>query len=149
MKPTIVGWREYCRLPDLYPLPILAKIDTGAWSSTLHAANIEIIEGDIETRVSFSLEEDGPVIERPLEGWRRVRPTSGHESLRPTIRTDLEFGGGHDHDIEVCLADRSRMRHRLILGRSFLRLGYIVNPSRQAVHGGDRSEDRVRIKRTD
>jgi hypothetical protein len=77
-----------------------------------------------------------------------VRPTSGHETLRPTIRTDLEFGGGHDHDIEVCLADRSSMRHRLILGRAFLRLGYIVNPSRQAIHGGNRSEDRVRIERS-
>ncbi|HJM77185.1 MAG TPA: RimK/LysX family protein [Candidatus Thalassarchaeaceae archaeon] len=149
MKPTIVGWREYCRLPDLYPFTILAKIDTGAWSSTLHAANIEIIEGDIETRVRFNLEEGGPVIERPLEGWRRVRPTSGHETLRPTIRTDLEFGGGHDHDIEICLADRSSMRHRLILGRSFLRRGYIVNPSRQAIHGEDRSESRVRVDSSD
>ena len=63
--------------------------------------------------------------------------------------TMQNWGGGHDHDMEICLADRSSMRHRLILGRSFLRNGYIVNPSRQVVQGAERSEDRIRIERSD
>ena len=44
IRPVIIGWREWVGLPELQRAPLLAKIDTGAWSNTLHAADIEIIE---------------------------------------------------------------------------------------------------------
>ena len=56
MKPTIIGWREWCRLPELSHNPMLAKIDSGAWSNTIHAEEIEIIEGFPESIVKFRLE---------------------------------------------------------------------------------------------
>ena len=62
--------------------------------------------------------------------------------MRPVIRTTLEMAS-FDFDVEMCLADRSRMRHRLILGRNFLRLGFIINPSRQCVHTMIRSDGRA------
>ena len=68
--------------------------------------------------------------------------------MRPVIRTTLEIAS-LDFDIEMCLADRSRMRHRLILGRNFLRLGFIVNPSRQCVHTMIRSDVRATTERTE
>ena len=146
IKPTIIGWREWVGLPELQSGSLLAKIDTGAWSNTMHAIEIEIVEGGLENRVRFRQEDEGPIIERPLHKWRRVRDTGGHESMRPVIRTTLEIAS-LDFDIEMCLADRSRMRHRLILGRNFLRLGFIVNPSRQCVHTMIRSDVRATTER--
>lgn len=131
-------------MPELQRAPVLAKIDTGAWSNTLHATDIEIVESSLESRIRFRLEDDGRWIERPLSRWRRIRDTSGHETMRPVIRTTIEIAS-RDFDVEVCLADRSQLKHRMILGRNFLRLGFVVNPSRQCIHTMIRSEDRVEM----
>ena len=98
IKPTIIGWREWVGLPELQSGSLLAKIDTGAWSNTMHAIEIEIVEGGLENRVRFRQEDEGPIIERPLHKWRRVRDTGGHESMRPVIRTTLEMAS-FDFDV--------------------------------------------------
>ena len=131
-------------MPELQRVPLLSKIDTGAWSNTLHAADIEIIESRPESRIRFRLEEEGGWVERPIQRWRRIMDTGGHETMRPVIRTTIEIAS-RDFDVEVCLADRSRLKHRMILGRNFLRLGFVVNPSRQCIHTMVRSEDRVEM----
>ena len=144
IRPAIVGWREWVGLPEISRPPILAKIDTGAWSNTLHASDIEVIESSPETRIRFRLEDGGRWVERPLFRWRRIRDTGGHETMRPVVRTTIEIAS-RDFDVEVCLADRSQLKHRMILGRNFLRLGFIVNPARQCIHTMIRSEDRVEM----
>ena len=58
IRPAVVGWREWVGLPEIQRAPVLAKIDTGAWSNTLHAADIEIIESVPESRIRFKLEEN-------------------------------------------------------------------------------------------
>ena len=78
-RPAIIGWREWIGLPELKRGPLLAKIDTGAWSNSLHAAEIEVLESPPESKVRFRIEEDW--IERPIFKWRRIRDTGGHDSL--------------------------------------------------------------------
>ena len=56
---VMIGWREWVGIPELEGEPLLAKMDTGAWSNTLHASEIEVIESDLETQVRFRLSEDG------------------------------------------------------------------------------------------
>ena len=141
-RPAIIGWREWIGLPELKREPLLAKIDTGAWSNTLHAAEIEVLESPPESKVRFRIEEDW--IERPIFKWRRIRDTGGHDSLRPVIRTTLEIAS-RDFDVEVCLADRTKMKHKMILGRNFLRMGFIVDPARQCIHTMMRSKMRIRM----
>ena len=141
-RPAIIGWREWIGLPELNRGPLLAKIDTGAWSNTLHAAEIEVLESLPESKVRFRIEEGW--IERPIFKWRRIRDTGGHESLRPVIRTTLEIAS-RDFDVEVCLADRTKMKHKMILGRNFLRMGFIVDPARQCIHTMMRSNKRVKM----
>jgi hypothetical protein len=141
---VMVGWREWVGIPELDEGPLLAKMDTGAWSSTLHASDIEIIESDLENRVRFRISEESEWIERPVSGWRRIRDTGGHETLRPVIRTTLEMAGV-DFDIELCLKDRSLMRHRLILGRRFLRGNFCVHPGRECIHPSNRTIPRISI----
>ena len=51
IRPAVVGWREWVGLPEIQRAPVLAKIDTGAWSNTLHAADFEIIESEPESRI--------------------------------------------------------------------------------------------------
>jgi len=139
---AMIGWREWVGIPELEDGALLAKMDTGAWSNTLHASDIEIIESDLESRVRFRLEEDGEWTEKPVHDWRRVRDTGGHETMRPVIRTSLEIAG-MDFDIELCLKDRSLMRHRFILGRRFLREHFCVHPGKQCIHSSERTLPRI------
>jgi len=141
---VIIGWREWIRLPDLETSPIKAKTDTGAWSNTLHAIDVKIDNNKNTEFVNFRLKENGRIIKKKIQRWRNVRDTSGKETLRPVIRTKLEISG-RDYQVEICLQDRSKMKHRLILGRNFLRNGFIVNPSREYMHTMIRTMPRIVI----
>ena len=99
---TVLGWREWIGLPELESGATLAKMDTGAWSNTLHAEEISLTDNGMERIVKFRLSKNGNWFERPLHEWRRVRDTGGHDTLRPVIRTTLEVAG-EDHDIQICL----------------------------------------------
>ena len=128
----------------MVPTSLLQSVGI-AWSNTIHAEEIEIIKGFPESIIKFRLENEKSWIERPLHRWRRVRPTSGEQVLRPTFLSTIEIAG-HDHPrVEIALADRSKMKHRIILGRNFLRIGYIINPNRQCIHTMVRSKNRITI----
>ena len=144
MTRTVLGWREWIGLPELEGGATMAKMDTGAWSNTLHAEEISLADNGLEQVVRFRLAKNGNWIECPLHEWRRVRDTGGHDTLRPVIRTTLKIAG-EDHDIELCLQDRSRMSHRLILGRKFLR-AFIIDPSNQCLHAKERTNPRIRTR---
>ncbi len=139
---TVLGWREWIGLPELEAGATLAKMDTGAWSNTLHAEEISLSDNGMERTVKFRLAKNGNWIERPLHEWRRVRDTGGHDTMRPVIRTTLEIAG-EDHDIHLCLQDRSRMRHRIILGRRFLRQ-FVIDPVEDCLHPKERTFPRNR-----
>ena len=130
---VIIGWREWVRIPDLDTNLIMAKTDTGAWSNALNALDIKIINKENNQYVKFKLIKEGNTFTREIVRWRKVRNTSGYATLRPVISTKLEIAGRY-HQVEICLQNRSKMKHRIILGRNFLRNGFIVNPSRQCIH---------------
>ena len=72
---TVLGWREWIGLPELEAGATMAKMDTGAWSNTLHAEEISLSNNGMENVVKFRLAKNGNWIQRPLYQWRRVRNT--------------------------------------------------------------------------
>jgi hypothetical protein len=40
---VMIGWREWVGMPELEGEPLLAKMDTGAWSNTLDVRKYDII----------------------------------------------------------------------------------------------------------
>ncbi len=130
---TIVGWREWIAVPDLGIHRLYAKLDSGANTCSLHALNVEPLETCEGMWVRFRLDVGGTPILAPLTGWRRVKDSGGHVTLRPTIQTDLWLGG-RKMSVEFTLADRSRMKHRLIIGRRALSNGYLIDSCRTCLH---------------
>ncbi|MFQ3321203.1 MAG: hypothetical protein ACI9O1_000280, partial [Candidatus Thalassarchaeaceae archaeon] len=110
---VIIGWREWVRIPDLESNLIMAKTDTGAWSNALNALDIEIINKENNQYAKFKLIKDGKIFTRKIVRWRKVRDTSGRATLRPVISTKLEIAG-RDYQVETCLQNRSKMKHRII-----------------------------------
>lgn len=132
---TVVGWREWLRLPDLCDTRIKVKVDTGARSSCLHAFNVEVQEEDGQQIVRFDIHpiqnstEKTVRVSSPLIEYRTVRSSSGHEELRPVIRTLARFGE-ITWPIEITLTNRDQMGFRMLLGRRAMAHRFIVDPAK-------------------
>lgn len=139
-RPTI-GWREWVRLDELCDVPIKAKIDTGARTSSLHAFNLEIgTSPDGETIASFEIHpiqrsaKPAQSVKAEVVEFRKVRSSTGHTELRPVIRTPVSFGP-HRFTIEVTLTSRDAMGFRMLLGRAAVRRRFLVDPGRSYIQG--------------
>ncbi len=139
--PLIVGWREWAVLSLAEDVPVRAKIDTGAASSSLHASNIVQASDPFGRQIAsfdLHLDDDRSVKTRiqwhPVIGSRMVLSSSGHWSSRPVIELGLRLGNTV-FDTEVTLASRDEMEYRLLIGRAALRKRFCVDPSRSFVLG--------------
>ncbi len=128
-----VGWREWARLPELGVRRLKAKFDTGARACALHAHKFEIVEKGKDQYIRFKLRETSKWRTCKCIGYRIIKDTGGRVSERPAIMTPIVVGGER-FEMEVCLTDRSNMRHRLIIGRQEIRGRFLVDASRTFIH---------------
>lgn len=131
----VVGWREKIRLPDLKVAVIKAKVDTGARTSALHAEDIKIVRTKSGARVRFTVfphrrsRHRQVRVSAPFVGYRKVKSSIGHVTERPVVLTTLDLGG-HLCLIEITLVNRDIMGFRMLLGRSAIPPGVLVDPKR-------------------
>jgi hypothetical protein len=132
---VIVGWREWAALPDLGIHRIKAKVDTGARSSSLHAYDMKRFRRKGVSMIRFKvhpIQRDFRTVveaEAELVDLRKVRSSSGVQTLRPVIATTLRLGA-HEWTIEVTLVRRDAMGFRMLLGRQAVRGHALVDPGR-------------------
>ncbi|HLS97881.1 MAG: RimK/LysX family protein [Porticoccaceae bacterium] len=121
------GERVYGWLEKAVVLPVGAtvdiKLDSGAWTSSMDAKDIETFRQDGKQWVRFDLRlEDhvsGAVRHRemrlPLERITRVRGAGG-EDLRPVVTLPVCIGDRVFHE-QFTLRDRENMTYPVLLGR--------------------------------
>lgn len=131
--PIEIGWREWLALPDLGIPAIKAKVDTGARTSALHTEFQDIFEERGVMKVRFGVQplqrKKYPEIVCIAEvvDRRAVRDSGGHSEKRLVIRTGLSIGQ-HQREIELTLTNRADMLFNMLLGRTALTGGILVNP---------------------
>jgi len=115
-------------LLDLYEIAV--KIDTGAFTSSIHCKNV--IEEDGLLKCNFLDEEhpdyDGKEIIFEHYQMAKVKSSNGVVQTRYKIKTKIILFG-EKHDIQLTLSDREEMRFPVLLGRKFLNKKYIVDTS--------------------
>jgi len=132
-SPRLVGWREWAALPDLGLPRIKAKLDTGAWTSVVHAWDVQPFENGGQEWVRFVLHprqrdrKESIQCEAKVADRRHITSSSGHREQRYVIETVIEFGA-EAWPIELGLTDRDEMGFRLLIGRKALRGRFIVDP---------------------
>ena len=130
----MIGWREWCVLPELGLPPVKAKVDTGARTSCLHAFTIEPYSKDGKQWVNFGIHPhqhdneteiycDAEVIDQ-----REVSDSGGHKEKRYVILTQLILGQ-QEWPIEITLSNRDTMLFRMLLGRTAMYNHLTVDPA--------------------
>ncbi|GAA4365298.1 ATP-dependent zinc protease [Kangiella marina] len=127
-----VGWKEEAKLSELKIDPIKVKVDTGAKTSSLHAFDIHSFEKNGVSFVEFKTCPDKrhpkKVIECHCEviDYRKITSSNGQTQLRYVIRTPITIGD-KTWDIDITLADRKKMRYKMLLGREAMK-NLLVSP---------------------
>ncbi len=131
----IIGRLEYIDLPEWRVQDIEAKIDTGAYSSSLHCHQIELLKKNSVDIVRFNLlDPDHPaynekLFELPVHDVREVKSSNGLSEKRVFIKTTLLMFN-KIYKIELSLADRSEMKYPLLIGRKFINKKFLVDVSK-------------------
>ncbi|MFN7877288.1 MAG: ATP-dependent zinc protease [Pirellula sp.] len=134
----LAGWCESVSLPGLGIEAVVAKLDTGAVVSSLHATQIEYFSKKRCEWVRFRTIDMGAhttsVVrcEARLLSKRSIRSSNGSVELRPVVETSL-YLGGFEWTIELSLNDRSQLECPLLLGRSALQSRCLIDCSRRFV----------------
>jgi hypothetical protein len=147
----LAGWREWVLLPDVSPVALKAKLDTGAATSALHAFGLELIEHEGATWVEFEVlplqrsRAHRATVRYPVSSFKRIRSSTGHTERRPVIRTPLVIGRRRFR-IDVTMTSRDEMGFRMLLGRSALRGRFWVDAGASFLlpkPDDDRTKDRT------
>lgn len=125
----LVGRHEWIGLPQFTPLPWVAKTDTGARTSTLHATDV-VIDPHSQMVHFQTCDSHGNSIScrAPLSRTKTIRNSAGIAEHRAVIITEAVFAGGLRFFIELTLSDRSHMKCPVLLGRRALSGYFLVDP---------------------
>jgi len=130
-KKRIIGWREYVSLTELKVDNVVAKIDTGANLSSIHASEIKITSKDKLKFVTFKIKKNKNTLKKvtcELHGYKKIKSSDGVVEKRPVVKTPMVLDGIRKN-IELTLTDRKTMDYTMLIGRKALGRRWIVNPS--------------------
>ena len=126
----IIGRREFVDFPELGVKKIYAKIDTGAYSNTLHCHEIKVKEKKLCFKV---LDPTHPVFnekEHCFENYsqKKIKNSFGEAEKRYVIKTKIKIAGRVIKSI-ISLTDRGNMRYSVLIGRRLLKNKFVVDVS--------------------
>jgi hypothetical protein len=137
----IIGRIEKIDLPELSIFGLDAKIDTGAYTSSLHCHKIFTEKENGKEFVRFHvLDPDHPEYEEreyrsPVHKVKRVKSSNGMIEERVVIKQKVRFFGKKG-TILLSLTNRSEMKYPVLIGRRFLEGRYTVDVSKKFIFKG-------------
>lgn len=131
-KKKVIGRREKANFPSLGLDDIEVKIDTGAFTSSIHCADMKEIDGKLHCNF---LDESHPQYNQKeliFDHYEMtvIKSSNGISELRYQIVMPMVFGK-KSYEVELTLSDRAEMKFPVLLGRKFLQQGkFIVDVSK-------------------
>lgn len=123
----LLGRSERITLPDLDWADAEARIDSGAYHCAIHCINYHVDGAELVVRWAH-----GATTRH--DSFRRATVKSSFGDLQERYLVHLTVSVyGEDFHQEFSLSDRSRMRHPILLGRTFLKRGFLVDVRRRNV----------------
>lgn len=125
---NVLGRYDRVDLPELGLTNIHAKVDTGAYSCSLHCARAAVINGELQFVL---LDEEHPeftgmtFVFKEYE-IRKIKNSFGEMETRFVVSTVLKI---FDEEIrtEFSLSNRGSLKFPILLGRRILRDRYVID----------------------
>ncbi|GHB35657.1 ATP-dependent zinc protease family protein [Mongoliitalea lutea] len=130
----IIGRKEKISFLDWGIANISAKIDTGAYTSSIHCDFAEEREENGSKVLYFKLLS---VLDRKYSGkelratnytQKRVKNSFGEAEVRYKVSTKVRMFG-EEFEAEFTLTDRSKMRNAVLIGRKLIQGRFLVDVS--------------------
>jgi len=139
---TVIGHTETVAVGEERGMVFIAKVDSGADSSSMHATDIRTFQRDVREAgqvkqilfVRFKTRDDlgrDREVERMVSRIDQVKSASGIHT-RFFFREKIWI---HDraYEVEMNLADRSRMSKKMLVGKNLLNQGYLIDSTQAYV----------------
>ncbi len=134
----VIGRLERVDFPEWDLFDIDAKIDTGAYTSSLHCHHIKSYKEDGEDFVKFNLLDpshdtyNDKLFKMPIHRTKSVKSSNGSIEERFIVKTKVKL---FDKllSTELSLTDRSEMKYPVLLGRKLINGRFLVDVSKKYV----------------
>jgi len=129
-----LGRSDRVDLPGLGLSDIHAKIDTGAYTSSLHCSRAEVVNGNLEFVL---LDEEHPEFTGMTFVFkefdqREIKNSFGEAELRYIIRTTVRIHN-RTFKTQFSLSDRDNLRFPVLLGRRVLKKRFLIDVSQKDI----------------
>ena len=129
-KLRLIGRREYVDFPQLGLIHVEAKVDTGAYTSSLHCEEISIVEVEGIPTLNFTI--INPVSQEKREykfntfSTKKIHNSFGEMEERFLIKTPLKIGRKNIL-VNISLSNRDKMRYPVLIGRRPLKGKFLID----------------------
>lgn len=125
----LIGRKDIADFPLLGFNQVQVKIDTGAYTSSIHCKSIKVENNKLYCEF---LDEDHPEYSLKTHCFEEfktiiVKSSNGIAENRYQIKSKIELFN-KTYPISLSLSDRKEMRFPVLLGRKFLNPKFIVDP---------------------
>jgi hypothetical protein len=141
---TIIGETAWIRVGGV-SFPYLARIDTGARITSIHATKVNITDGSKEPEKNIGREITFTTVNRDgksqqLTGRiKRISTIRNSQGIEQRYIIELALSWKNViKTVEVNLRDRSRMTYKLLIGRNWLSGDFLVDVDMKAGKNGIR-----------
>lgn len=131
----ILGRNDRVDLPGLGLTNIHAKVDTGAYTCSLHCGYAQVVNGMLEFVL---LDEEHPEFTGIKYTFKRfkqreIKNSFGEAELRYVIKTSIKI---FDHRIraEFSLSNRGNLKFPVLLGRKILRNRFLIDVTQKDLY---------------
>lgn len=134
----IIGRIDKGDFPELKLQNISIKVDTGAYTSSIHSHEITEVDLNGKKHIEFKLLDPSHLKYRDkifkVKNYKikTIKSSFGTVEQRFIIKTNIVIFD-HEYPIELSLSERSDMKYPILLGRKFLNNRFIVDTSQKNI----------------
>lgn len=138
----VLGRSDRVDLPGLGLTDIHAKIDTGAYTSSLHCSRAAVVDGKLEFVL---LDEEHPEftgMKFVFEDYdqRIIKNSFGEGEMRYIIRTTIRIHN-KTYKTQFSLSDRDNLKFPVLLGRRVLKRRFLIDVSKTDISFNQKQVD--------
>lgn len=134
LKRIVIGREDVADFPLLQLEGVEVKSDSGAYTSSFHCHNIEmiIVDGQEKLKCLFLDPEHEKYHDKEFIfdsfSLKKVKSSNGYSEERYSIQTEIKLFD-KVYPIELTLTERGGMKFPVLLGRKFLSKRFVIDPS--------------------